>query len=154
MVISNSVINIFLLDYYARLHAWHNLKDNLIDQDLATICVEVDKFWQKAPLSNHYLHPADTPDWPSPWELISDNNYCYYARGLGMVYTLMLLGIEDIDFIDAMYDNSENVCLVLVDNAKYILNWYPESVLNTNLSDFTNIKKIDIIPLKKKIGEE
>lgn len=71
-----------------------------------------------------------------------------------MVYTLMLLGIENIDFVDAIDDNDENVCLVLVDNAKYILNWYPDSVLNTNLSDFTNIKKIDTIPLKKKIGEE
>lgn len=148
------MINVFLLDYYTRLREWSNLKENLAGKDLATICVEVDKFWQQTPLLKHYLHPADTPDWPSPWELISDNNYCYYARGLGMVYTLMLLGIEDIDFIDAMYDNSENVCLVLVDNAKYILNWYPDSVLNTRLSDFTNIKKIDIKPLQQKIGKE
>lgn len=71
-----------------------------------------------------------------------------------MVYTLMLLGVKNIDFVDAIDDNSENVCLVLVDNAKYILNWYPDSVLNTNLTDFTNIKQIDITILKKKIGEE
>lgn len=71
-----------------------------------------------------------------------------------MVYTLMLLGVKGIDFVDAMYDNSENTCLVLVDNAKYILNWYPDSVLNTHLSDFTNIKKIDTIPLQQKIGKE
>lgn len=144
--------NIFLLDYYTRLREWFKLKETLIDQEVSTICVEVNKFWQKVPLINHYLHPADTPDWPTPWQLISDNEYCIYARGLGMVYTLLLLGIEDIDFIDAIDDNNDNVCLVLVDNAKYVLNWHPDSVLNSCLSNFTNIKKIDITPLKNKIG--
>ena len=148
------MINVFLLDYYTRLREWHKLRETLTEADLSTICVEVDKFWQRAPISTHYLHPADVVDWPSPWELISDNSYCLYARGLGMVYTLMLLGVKNIDFVDAIDDNSENVCLVLVDNAKYILNWYPDSVLNTNLTDFTNIKQIDITILKKKIGEE
>lgn len=71
-----------------------------------------------------------------------------------MFYTLKLLGIKDIDIVDGLYDNSENVCLVLVDNAKYVLNWYPDSVLNTNLTDFTNIKQIDKTPLIKKIGDE
>jgi hypothetical protein len=130
------------------------MRNTISCQNLAEICVKVDAFWQQTPLVNHYLHPADTPDWPNPWELISDNNYCKYARGLGMVYTLLLLGIKDIDFVDCLDDNSENVCLVLVDNAKYIMNWYPNSVLNTTLSSFTSIKKIDITPLKQKIGKE
>jgi hypothetical protein len=148
------VINVFLLDCRTRLREWYTLRENLQDSDLQTICVEVDRFWQRAPISNHYLHPADTPDWPGPWELISDNDYCLYARGLGMIYTLMLLGVENIDFVDAIDYNSENVCLVLVDSAKYVLNWYPESVLNTTLSDFKNIKRIDINPLTQKIGKE
>lgn len=148
------MINLFLLDYNTRLREWHRLRENLQESDLQIICIEVDKFWQKAPLVNHYLHPADTPDWPNPWELISDNDYCLYARGLGMIYTLMLLGVENIDFANAIDYNGENVCLVLVDSAKYVLNWHPDSVLNTTLSDFTNIKKIDTIPLQKKIGKE
>lgn len=144
--------NIFLDDYYSRLRAWYQLRENLSSADLNTICVEVDKFWQKTPLARHYLHPADTIEWPTPWELISDNNYCLYARGLGMIYTLLLLGINNVDFVDAVDYNGENVCLVLVDNAKYVLNWYPNMVLNSCLSEFTNIKYIDIEPLKKKIG--
>jgi hypothetical protein len=148
------VFNLFLLDYNIRLREWHRLRENLQESDLQTICIEVDKFWQKAPLVNHYLHPADTPDWPTPWELISDNDYCLYARGLGMIYTLMLLGVENIDFVNAIDYNGENVCLVLVDNAKYVLNGYPNMVLNTTLLDFTNIKKIDTIPLQQKIGKE
>jgi hypothetical protein len=148
------VSNPFLLDYNTRLREWHKLREKLQESNLETICVEVDEFWQQTPLLNHYLHPADTPDWPNPWELISDNDYCLYARGLGMVYTLMLLGVENIDFVDAIDYNSENVCLVLVDNAKYVLNGYPNSVLNSSLSSFTSIRKIDITPLQQKIGKE
>lgn len=146
--------NLFLLDYYTRLRAWHTLKESLANSDTETICVEVDKFWQKCPLLNHYLHPADTIDWPTPWELINQNDYCLYARALGMFYTLLLLGVKDIDIVDAIDDNSENVVLVLVDNAKYVLNWYPDSVLNMKLSDFNNIRYINTAPLKQKIGKE
>jgi hypothetical protein len=147
-------VNIFLLDFYSRLRSWYQFKESLQDIDLQTICIEVDKFWQRVPLSTHYLHPDDIEDWPNPWELINYNNYCYYARALGMVYTLLLLGIKDIDFVEALDDNKEYAVLVLVDNAKYVLNYWPDSVLNTNLSDFTITKYININILKKKIGDE
>ena len=149
-----NVINVFLLDYYTRLREWHKLRDNLQESDLQTICVEVDRFWQRAPLSAHYLHPADVVDWPGPWELISDNDYCKYARALGMVYTLMLLGINAIDFVEAIDYNRENVVLVLVDDAKYVMNYWPDSVLNISLADFTVTKQLNISSLKKKIGNE
>lgn len=147
-------MNTFLKDYRSRLTSWARLRDELTVSDIECICIEVDKFWQQCPLVNHYLHPADVEDWPSPWELINDNNYCLYARGLGMVYTLMLLGIENIDFVDAIDDNSENVCLVLVDNAKYILNYHPNMVVNMKLSDFSDIRYLDLTTLYKKIGKE
>ena len=145
------MINIFLQDYYTRLRAWHTLKESLQNADTETICVEVDKFWQRAPISSHYLHPADVVDWPSPWELISDNTYCYYARALGMIYTLMLLGINNIDFIEATDYNSENVVLVLVEK-KYVLNHWHNSVLTNKLSDFAITKRISIESLESKIG--
>jgi hypothetical protein len=148
------VINVFLLDYPARLRTWHNLREVLKEADMQTICVEVDRFWQRVPLSAHYLHPADIVDWPGPWELISDNDYCIYARGLGMIYTLMLLGINNIDFVEAIDYNRENVVLVLVDDAKYVINYWPNSVLNISLADFTVTKQINISSIKKKIGKE
>jgi hypothetical protein len=147
-------MNIFLSDYNTRLREWHKLRDNLQESDLQTICVEVDRFWQRAPLSAHYLHPADVVDWPGPWELISDNDYCKYARALGMVYTLMLLGINDIDFVEAIDYNRENVVLVLADDAKYVMNYWPDSVLNISLADFTVTNQLNISSLKQKIGNE
>jgi hypothetical protein len=147
------VINIFLLDFYARLRAWHELKESLQDADLQTRCIEVDKFWQQCPMMSHYLHPADIEDWPNPWDLLNDNNYCDYARALGMIYTLMLLGINDIDFVDALDDNANEVVLVLVDNAKYVMNWCPNSVVNTDLTQFKIVQHISTDSLTKKIGK-
>jgi hypothetical protein len=104
-------------------------------------------------MSVHYLHPADVDTWPNPWNLLNDNNYCYYARGLGMVYTLLLLGINDIDFVEGIDDNTDTVIVILVDNAKYVLNGNPDSVLNTDLTNFKITKRIDIDTLVKKIGK-
>lgn len=146
------MINIFLQDYYSRLRAWHDLREALKEADLQTICVEVDKFWQWAPLSAHYLHPSEVDQWPSPWELINDNTYCIYGKALGIIYTLMLLGVNTIDLVEAISDNNEDMVLVFVDDAKYILNYHPNSVLNTSLSSFKNITKINIDSLYTKTG--
>ena len=145
-------MNHFLQDFSSLLQDWRNLRDNLRDKDLSTIAVEVDRFWQQAPLVNHYLHPDYMPLWPDPWQLIYDNNYCVYARALGIIYTLLLTDTKNIALVDAKDDNSEQVVLVLVDNAKYILNYWPNAVLNNHLSDFDIIKEYDLSPLYTKIG--
>ena len=78
--------------------------------------------------------------------------YCYYARALGNIYTLAILGIKNIDLCSAIDYNNTEVVLVLVDNAKYVLNYWPDWVVNTVLSDFTNVKYIDIKMLENKIN--
>jgi hypothetical protein len=146
------VTNIFLFDYRTRLKSWVNLREKLDQQPLDKICIEVDKFWQRVPTQNHYLHTDYIKDWPTPWQLLSDNVYCYYARALGMIYTLLLLGNKNIDLVDAKDDNSNEVVLVLVDNAKYVLNYWPDTVVNNNIVDFVITRKHDLTPLYSKIG--
>ena len=147
------MVNIFQTNYEARLRSWYELRQKLQTADIQTKCVEIDRFWQYAPLVNHHLHPFDVENWPGPWELISENTYCEVARGLGMIYTLLLLGVTDIDFCVATNDNSEEVVLVLVDHAKYVMNYWPEMVLNISSSDFTIKNKIDIDKIKNIIGD-
>ena len=147
-------MNIFTLSFDQRLQDWYHLRQSLRGLDVETICIEVDKFWQQCPLNTYYLHPYDIKVWPNPWELLNDNNYCYYARALGMIYTLLLLGIKDVDFCTAKDYNSEEVVLVTVDRAKYVMNYWPNSVLNTTFTEFSNIKYINIDSLYNKIGKE
>jgi hypothetical protein len=69
-----------------------------------------------------------------------------------MFYTLYLLGVQELDFVQAKDYNNEDVALVLVDHAKYILNYWPNTVVNNNLQEFKVVKKIDTLPIIKKIG--
>ena len=144
--------NVFILDYPARLKAWSELRTKLQDSSLETKSIEIDKFWQRVPTQHHYLHTDFIKDWPNPWQLLSDNTYCYYARALGMIYTLLLLGNKNIDLVDAKDDNSNEVVLVLVDNAKYVLNYWPDMVVNNRITDFVISRSLDISPLYSKIG--
>lgn len=135
--------NIFQLSHDARLQGWYRLRQSLADVTLESKCLGVDEWWQFAPLVTHYLHTDFVKDWPSPWELLADNEYCYFARGLGMIYTLHLLGVQDIEFVEAKDYNSEDVALVLVDN-KFVLNYWPNMVKVNKISDFTICKSISI----------
>ena len=144
------MINVFQLNYETRLKNWYDLRTTLATADTLTKCVEVDKWWQDAPLVAHYLHPLDTKSWPGPWELIEENNFCTLARGLGMIYTLSLLGIETIDFVMGKDYNDEEVAIVIVDNS-IVLNYWPNTVLNNTLTEFTIKSKIDLTHIIKKI---
>lgn len=148
------MVNIFQTNYEARLRSWYELRQSLKNSNIETKCVYIDKFWQQAPLINHYLHPSDIDNWPNPWELIAENNYCPIARGLGMVYTLFSLGVTDVDFCLALDDNKEDVAIVLVDNAKYIMNYWPEMVLNIKSTDFEITQRLDRDKIKNKITGE
>ena len=143
--------NVFQLNYEARLKSWYDLRKSLENSDIETVCLAIDKWWQYAPLVNHHLHPDDIDNWPGPWELLVENNYCQLSRGLGMVYTLQLVGIKSIDFSLAIDDNSEECALVMVDNAKYILNYYPNTVISNSLQDFKLGNPVNMDKINKKI---
>jgi hypothetical protein len=144
--------NVFQLNYDERLKNWYSLRKTIENSDIKTICVEVDKWWQQAPLVSHYLHPHDIDNWPDPWELLFENTYCEVARALGMCYTLSLIGVNDIELVLARNDTAEDVVLVLVDNAKYILNYWPNTVISNSLTDFKIVDTLDIKKIKDKIG--
>jgi hypothetical protein len=143
-------MNVFQLNYDTRLRAWYDLRHRVENADTQTKCVEVDTWWQQAPMVTHYLHPHDIQQWPDPWDLLVDNTYCPIARGLGMVYTLSLVGITAIDFVLGKCDN-DDVTLVMVDHAKYTLNHYPGSVISSTLSDLKITHHIELETLIKKI---
>jgi hypothetical protein len=144
-------MNVFQLKYETRLQNWYDLKVKISDIDIQTKCTEIDNWWQKAPLVNHHLHILDISSWPGPWDLLVENTYCTVARALGMCYTLLLTGVDDIELVEATDNNGEDVVLVLVDNAKYILNYWPNTVISNSQADFSIKRHIDISQLKLKL---
>lgn len=146
-------MNIFQSSYEARLQDWFQLRESVSKLTLQEQCVTIDKWWQRAPLVNHYLHPHDIDNWPDPWELLSENTYCELARALGMCYTLLLLGVSNVELVLAKNDTSEDVVLVLVNDAKYVMNYWPDTVISNNLNDFKVVEKIDIKKITDRIGK-
>jgi hypothetical protein len=53
--------------------------------------------------------------------------------------------------VEATDRMGEDLVLVLVDNAKYVLNYWPDTVISNNQADFTIKRNINITDLNKKL---
>ena len=144
-------MNVFQLSYDARLRSWYDLRTQIEGSDTQNKCIRIDEWWQKAPLVNRHLHILDSDNWPGPWELLVENTYCTVARALGMCYTLLLTNVNDIEMVEATDSNGEDVVLVLVDSVKYVLNYWPGTVVNNCSKDFSVKRVVDISTLRQKI---
>ena len=136
-------MNIFQLEYEARLQSWHDLKEDIKNSDLRSKCIKIDKWWQNAPTVNHYLHLKDTQNWPDPWELLVENLYCNVAKALGMCYTLYMTGEKNFRMVTASDKMGNDVLLILVNN-EHILNYWPNTVETNTINEFDIKSEINI----------
>jgi hypothetical protein len=117
-------------NFNSRLASWNELRTSSQTTPIEQALDQINQWWFQTPWRPYYLHWDDQPTWPDPWQLLSDNIYCDLARALGILYTISLL--DRADMVDAtlvLTDKGDN--LVLVAREKYILNWSPDSVVNT-----------------------
>ena len=115
-------------DYQQRLAAWVALRDRLGPQPLAQCLAAINQWWFAAPWQPYGLHWDDRDQWPDPWQLLADRVFCDVARGLGILYTVLLL--ERDDCADAQLVRAEQGNLVLIEQGKYVLNWRPDTIVN------------------------
>ena len=121
-----------------RLESWNQLRHQVQSLPPAETLKYINSWWFNVPWRPYYLHWDDQPNWPDPWQLLSDNHYCDVARGLGILYTITLLDRADLsDATLILTQAGDN--LVLVSQSKYILNWDQDTIVNTNQE--TTIKK-------------
>ena len=112
-----------------RLTAWANLRNQCQSLDLESALTTVNQWWFNSPWQPYYLHWDDQPNWPDPWQLLSDNVYCDLAKALGILYTINLL--DRADMADAeLVLTEDGTNLVLVAKEKYILNWNKDLIVN------------------------
>lgn len=134
------------------MRSWRDLRQATANLSIEDICVEVDRWWQQAPIINHHLHWSDSDNWPDAWVLLSENIYCPLTRALGMCYTLLMtVPNTDIELVMATDLQCEEHFLVLVDNAKYTLNYWPDMVLSTSLADFSIQRRLSLDTIKTKL---
>ena len=119
--------------FTARLEAWTALRDQCRTLDPELALKNINSWWFQCPWRAYHLHWDDLPTWPDPWQLLNENIYCDVARGLGILYTIALAdhpSIQDASLILTQ----DNGTLVQVSAEKYILNWEPDTIVNTSLS--------------------
>lgn len=117
--------------FSARLESWNQLRDQVQNLPIESALYDINAWWFKTPWKPYYLHWDDQPSWPDPWQLLSDDIYCEVARGLGILYTITLLDRADMAPADLIL-TEDGTNLVQVAKEKYILNWEPDSIVNTN----------------------
>jgi hypothetical protein len=117
-------------NFSARLENWNLLRDQCQNLPIESALEQINSWWFATPWRPYYLHWDDQTTWPDPWQLLSDNVYCDLARALGILYTITLLDRADMASTTLVL-TEEGDNLVLVAKEKYILNWNPDSIVNT-----------------------
>jgi hypothetical protein len=144
-------MNVFQSSYNERLLSWRQLRESTLHLPITDACVEIDRWWQQAPIVTRHLHQTDANNWPDPWTLLSENIYSSLTRAVGMCYTLLLRGEQGFELVLASDNQCEEHYLVLVNNRQIILNYWPNTVLSNNIRDFTIKSLISITSLQNKI---
>ena len=115
-----------------RLASWSTLRRQCETLDTESALSTINAWWFNTPWTPYHLHWDDQPNWPDPWQLLSDNLFCDLARGLGILYTVSMLEHKDlVSYELILAEDGRN--LVLVNKSKYTLNWEGSVLVNTPL---------------------
>jgi hypothetical protein len=136
-------------NFSERLESWAQLRQQCRRLDSEPALIKINAWWFQTPWTAYHLHWDDQADWPDPWQLLSDDQYCPVARGLGIMYTIAMLDREDLQDVQMIEYQSDN--LVLVAKEKYILNWDPDQVVNISLRRSKPRRQVSQEQIKQKI---
>lgn len=108
----------FNKNYEERLSNWQVFRSNLNTSSDALL--DVIRFYQQAPIVSIHTDPYNKETWPSPWELLYENQYCSFCKILGMCYSLQLTeSFKDKEFeihIGVDRQNHETYYLLSIDS--------------------------------------
>ena len=75
-------------NYEQRLAEWSEFRTTLESSD--DPIQDTINYYKLFPQVSIHTDPYDKTTWPTPWELIHENQYCEYCILLGICYTLQL----------------------------------------------------------------
>lgn len=118
-------MNPFLLDATSRLHDWKEFRNSLSEMSEDDQLTAVAKYWAQAPLLKLAYDIEQAHTLPSPWEMISEGNWCRNSVAVGMDFTLRLAGWSKDRLRLSLirdWDLSEIILVVIIDGTK-VLNY-------------------------------
>lgn len=118
-------MNHFLLTPRERVSHWTQFRKSLKDVPEPTRIREVAAYFSRAPLKVISVDPFDPTSWPTPWEMISEGEWCRHSVAIGMEQTLRLSGMDANRMRLSMIRSSEisDQILVLQIDRLFTLNY-------------------------------
>jgi hypothetical protein len=114
-----------------RLAAWGSFRNGLSTTAEHLQFTATAKFWAQCPFKKWVIHPEDSKNWPTVWELINEGEYCKNAIALGIESTLRLSGVSSERLKLVMTRNlvdHEEYFVVIIDDI-HVLNYsYGETI--------------------------
>jgi hypothetical protein len=133
--------------FLKRLDAWRTLRDHV--EKSSTPFEDVAEFFNKFPKVKIYTDPYNQLTWPTPWQLIEENEYCPFNLLLAIAYTFQLCNrfnhIQPKITITVDKYNKTVYYLLFLDNKVYGYlddNWIDENELPKSLTN-TKIYLLD-----------
>jgi len=120
-------------DVELRITEWRKFRNELQStEDL----IDVQKLWYSAPYKKVSPLLDENDNWPTPWTIFNNMSYCDLAKALGMFYTIALAPkLSKLPLqLNLMHTfEGERICVVSVDNGKFVLNFNKEKIINTSM---------------------
>lgn len=116
-------MNPFLLGPRERLADWKQFRSSLAALSEDEQLKKVVTYWSQAPVANFAYDPERPDTWMTPWEMISEGDWCRASVAIGMEFTLRLAGwsqdrLRLVQIKD--YDASDLLFVVEVDGTHYL----------------------------------
>jgi len=137
-------MNPFLLSSAARLADWKQFRIALSNFPENEQLEKVAAYWSDAPLLVIACDPETPENWLTPWEMISQNEWCRKSIAIGMEFTLRLAGWDSSRMQLKMIRDYEvsDFLLVLEIDGKVWLNYNYGNVSQIPSSHFDEVTKI------------
>ena len=124
-------------DKHIRMLLWRDWRSSMAELPTDALYDKIAYWWKMVPMSDNTIDIWDDKSWPTPWELITFSSFCYPSRGLGIYYTLSLIGRES-ELILAQKDGETTLLVKLED--KKLLNYYEGEVLDTSQYSYEELR--------------
>jgi hypothetical protein len=116
---------------------WRDFRKSLDTNNIFDVCNTVIAWWQSAPLVSIAIDPVNSSQWPTPWEMLHQGDFCEDSLALGMSYTIYYANPDienELLYITCREKSLQRLC-ALIDN-KYLLN-FDHGVISTLPADET-----------------
>lgn len=132
--------NVFLLNPYEIIKDWSDFRKQLKTKSKKEILTEVNAYWWKAPTVTYLMDYEKPESWPTPWELIFENQFDDTARAYIMAETIYMIETNVFEnskinlTIVKDYEFEKTRSILIVDN--FVLNYCYDT-----LCEYSDIEK-------------